>query len=122
YGMAFQIVDDILDVIATDEQLGKPAGHDLVEGAYNLPVLRALAGPSGAELSSLLGAPIEGEVWERARTLVRESEATDESTTAAERYVDPAVARLAPSEGRPTATALAAASRPLVTSLATVRA
>ena len=28
YGMAFQIVDDILDVVATDEQLGKPAGHD----------------------------------------------------------------------------------------------
>ena len=42
YGMAFQIVDDILDVVATDEQLGKPAGHDLVEGVYTLPVLRAL--------------------------------------------------------------------------------
>ena len=41
--MAFQIVDDILDVVATDEQLGKPAGHDLVEGVYTLPVLRTLA-------------------------------------------------------------------------------
>ena len=28
----------------TDEQLGKPAGHDLVEGVYTLPVLRTLAG------------------------------------------------------------------------------
>jgi hypothetical protein len=35
--MAFQIVDDVLDVVATDEQLGKPAGHDLVEGVYTLP-------------------------------------------------------------------------------------
>src|SRR3546814_2876566 len=42
YGMAFQVVDDILDVIATDEQLGKPAGHDIAEGIYNLPVIRAL--------------------------------------------------------------------------------
>ena len=36
YGMAFQIVDDVLDVVATDAQLGKPAGHDLVEGVYTL--------------------------------------------------------------------------------------
>ena len=43
YGMAFQVVDDILDVIATDEELGKPAGHDIAEGIYNLPVIRALA-------------------------------------------------------------------------------
>ena len=36
YGMAFQIVDDILDVVATDEELGKPSGNDLVEGIYTL--------------------------------------------------------------------------------------
>ena len=37
YGMVFQIVDDILDITDTTEQLGKPAGHDLVEGVYTLP-------------------------------------------------------------------------------------
>ena len=42
YGMVFQIVDDILDITDTTEQLGKPAGHDLVEGVYTLPVLRTL--------------------------------------------------------------------------------
>ena len=47
YGTAFQIVDDMLDLVATDEQLGKPAGHDLVEGVYTLPVLRALDAPGG---------------------------------------------------------------------------
>ena len=122
YGMAFQIVDDILDVVATDEELGKPAGHDLVEGAYNLPVLRALAGPSGAELGSLLGTPIEGETWERARTLVRESDAIDESVAVAREYVEKAVALLAPLEDRPAAVALQGASRHLLESLAAVRA
>jgi len=122
YGMAFQIVDDILDVVATDEQLGKPAGHDLVEGAYNLPVLRALAGPSGDELASLLGTPIQGETWERARTLVRQSSAIDESVQVASEYVGKAVALLAPLEDRPAAVALQGASRHLLDSLATVRA
>ena len=42
--MAFQIVDDILDVVATDDELGKPAGNDLVQGVYTLPVIRVLAG------------------------------------------------------------------------------
>ena len=52
YGMVFQIVDDVLDLTATDEQLGKPAGHDLEEGVYTLPVTRTLSNgrSSGDEL------------------------------------------------------------------------
>ena len=46
--MVFQIVDDMLDITATDEQLGKPAGHDMVEGVYTLPVLRTLQAGRGA--------------------------------------------------------------------------
>jgi geranylgeranyl pyrophosphate synthase len=42
FGMAFQIVDDILDLTSTSEQLGKPAGNDLHEGVYTLPVLLLL--------------------------------------------------------------------------------
>ena len=122
YGMAFQIVDDILDVIATDEQLGKPAGHDLVEGAYNLPTLRALQGPSGDELRSLLGTPIQGEQWERARTLIRESEAIDESVVVARQYVTQAEGLLAPLADRPAAAALQGAAHHLLDSLDAVRA
>ena len=60
FGMVFQIRDDILDVIATDEELGKPAGQDLAEGIYTLPVLLALADPdTGPELRPLLGAPLD---------------------------------------------------------------
>ncbi|MEY3656977.1 MAG: hypothetical protein RL114_1335 [Actinomycetota bacterium] len=60
YGMVFQIVDDILDLTATDAQLGKPAGHDMEEGVYTLPVLHTLtAGTAAAdELRSILGKPL----------------------------------------------------------------
>lgn len=54
YGMAFQVIDDILDVIATDEQLGKPAGKDMLEGVYSLPVIHTLASPHGDQLRGLL--------------------------------------------------------------------
>ena len=54
-GMVFQITDDALDLVATDEQLGKPAGNDIHQGVYTLPVLRALSGPSGARIATLLG-------------------------------------------------------------------
>ena len=41
--MCFQIVDDVLDLTASDETLGKPAGQDLLEGVYTLPVIYTLA-------------------------------------------------------------------------------
>jgi len=36
-GIAFQIVDDILDFISTEEELGKPIGSDLAQGTLTLP-------------------------------------------------------------------------------------
>jgi all-trans-nonaprenyl-diphosphate synthase len=41
-GLAFQVVDDILDFTQTSEQLGKPAGSDLSKGNLTAPVLFAL--------------------------------------------------------------------------------
>ncbi len=41
-GMAFQIIDDILDFISTEETLGKPVGSDLIQGNITLPVLYAI--------------------------------------------------------------------------------
>ncbi|AXI01264.1 heptaprenyl diphosphate synthase [Sporosarcina sp. PTS2304] len=38
-GMAFQIIDDILDITSTDSELGKPAGSDLLNGHITLPIL-----------------------------------------------------------------------------------
>jgi len=39
FGMAFQIMDDILDFIGDEQTLGKPAGSDLRQGTFTLPFL-----------------------------------------------------------------------------------
>lgn len=41
-GVAFQIVDDILDFIGTEEELGKPIGSDLAQGTLTLPAMMVL--------------------------------------------------------------------------------
>ena len=73
YGMVFQIVDDVLDIVATDEQLGKPAGHDLEEGVYTLPVLLTLAENTAEsrELFDLLGSPLTASERVKALKIVR---------------------------------------------------
>jgi geranylgeranyl pyrophosphate synthase len=38
-GHAFQIIDDILDFIGTEEEMGKPVGSDLAQGTVTLPIL-----------------------------------------------------------------------------------
>lgn len=48
-GMAFQITDDLLDVTASSEQIGKPAGNDLRQGVLTLPVIYALQHSHRAE-------------------------------------------------------------------------
>ncbi|MGP3959917.1 polyprenyl synthetase family protein [Nonomuraea sp. 3N208] len=53
FGLIFQILDDLLDLTATSEQLGKPAGNDLRQGVYSLPVLMADDG----DVRDLLGRP-----------------------------------------------------------------
>lgn len=52
-GMAFQIVDDVLDLTATEAALGKPVASDLREGKATLPVIHALENGSAAERDAI---------------------------------------------------------------------
>jgi len=91
FGMVFQVRDDILDVVGTAAELGKPAGQDLAEGIYTLPVLLALADPaSGPELKPLLGGPLTDDERERARSIVASSGSVAASVAVGRRYAEEA--------------------------------
>jgi len=72
-GMAFQLSDDIMDVVSSHAELRKEPGQDLREGVYTLPVLYALQEQGdGGELAALLAdGPPDGDGFTRALDLVR---------------------------------------------------
>jgi geranylgeranyl pyrophosphate synthase len=56
-GVVFQIADDALDLVASEETIGKPAGSDIVEGKFTIPVLLALEVGDGGRVRELLRSP-----------------------------------------------------------------
>jgi heptaprenyl diphosphate synthase len=122
YGMAFQLVDDVLDLVATEEQLGKPSGHDLEEGVYTLPVLRTLAGPDGDELRELLTPSLDEPARHKALAIVRNGDGIPSTIDAARAFAAEgrlALQELPPSPG---VTGLGAAADYLLDSVETAAA
>jgi heptaprenyl diphosphate synthase len=95
-GVAFQLSDDLLDII-TDGASGKLPGTDLREGIATLPVLFALAGddPDEARLRELVAAPVTGEAEHaEALALLRSSRSLARANDVLREYADRARARL----------------------------
>jgi heptaprenyl diphosphate synthase len=92
-GMCFQVVDDCLDLTATDETLGKPSGQDLVEGIYTLPVIYALA--ESDPLRQLLGTPLDDSRLAEARKLATSNGAVTSALAVAQDHATKASEALA---------------------------
>jgi geranylgeranyl pyrophosphate synthase len=104
FGMAFQIVDDVLDLTEGTRDLGKPAGNDLLQGTVTLPTMiyAAQYEATSTELNLLLEV-VSGESTnpadiERLLVEIRRSGAIEESIAIAADYVDRAksAARVVP--------------------------
>lgn len=84
-GRVFQIADDALDLVATTDLLGKPAGADIREGTFTLPVLLAARGGNGHRVRDLLAhpPPYPEEAVEEVISLVVEGEYVDRALSVA---------------------------------------
>ncbi|NDL66565.1 polyprenyl synthetase family protein [Anaerotalea alkaliphila] len=92
-GMAFQLVDDLLDYVSDAETLGKEVRKDILQGYYTLPVLQALQGPGQGRLRALLegGLEEEGDLEEFC-SLVRNRGGIQATRELAARYTNKALA------------------------------
>lgn len=100
-GMAFQIVDDVLDLREGEQQLGKPAGHDLTQGTVTLPTIIYASGlTDGSDAMQRLRAVVSGdrsdpESLEHVVHEIRASGALEAAMEEAERYAENARTRAA---------------------------
>ncbi|KAJ3472387.1 hypothetical protein NLG97_g11031 [Lecanicillium saksenae] len=93
-GLAFQLVDDMLDYTRSNKDLGKPAGADLELGLATAPLL--FAWKENPELGALVGRKFEkpGDV-QRARELVLQSDGIEQTRALAHDYSEKAIAAIA---------------------------
>ncbi|MBP6177869.1 MAG: polyprenyl synthetase family protein [Anaerolineales bacterium] len=95
-GMAFQIVDDILDFNGDQNAVGKPLGSDLLNGLVTLPAIYyAEANPEDEDVLSLPnGGWTNNENMNRLIEKIRASNCTKKAMLEAEQHVDRALTRL----------------------------
>jgi geranylgeranyl pyrophosphate synthase len=107
-GMAFQIVDDLLDFNGEQETVGKPLGSDLLQGLVTLPAIYyAEANPDNPDVRSLAaGGWGDHERMERLVQSIRSSDAIRLAMKEAEQHVQAAIDCLPAFEDSPERTAL----------------
>lgn len=98
-GMAFQIVDDILDIQAPSEQLGKPTGGDLRQGTVTLPIMFYLESANEADREAVRrvieGTDRSDELLAETLRKINASDALDGANDVAKRFIEEAKAALA---------------------------
>jgi octaprenyl-diphosphate synthase len=97
-GIAFQLVDDLLDYTADQTALGKPVGGDLREGKVTLPIIYLLQ-RGGAEADQLIRAvvaerTVDGDQWREINRMLREARAPQQAYSRALEYASRAKAAL----------------------------
>jgi geranylgeranyl pyrophosphate synthase len=101
-GVAFQLIDDLLDLVGDPDKLGKPVGMDLASGVYTAPVLRALNSRGGKTLARVLRS---GDVGEATRRVLA-SPAADGTVAQIYEVADEAAVALKPFKQNPVADGL----------------
>ncbi len=91
-GMAFQIIDDILDFEGTEAEVGKPVGNDLLQGTLTLPALLIIERyPKDNPIQRLFQKPAEQEHLKAAVEMIRNSSVIQESADVAKGFGDKAL-------------------------------
>jgi geranylgeranyl pyrophosphate synthase len=107
-GMAFQIVDDILDFTGEQASMGKPIGSDLLNGLVTLPAIYyAELAPNDADVRSLAeGGWANQDRMTRLVESIRKTDSVHRAMSEAAEHVDRALLTLVPFEAGPEREAL----------------
>ncbi|MGE8204333.1 heptaprenyl diphosphate synthase component II [Heyndrickxia sp. NPDC080065] len=93
-GMSYQIIDDILDFTASEKELGKPAGGDLLQGNITLPVLYAMQNPIIGREIMKVNENTSKEEMQNLISMIKASGAIEKSNDISQRYLQKALAIL----------------------------
>lgn len=111
-GMAFQIVDDLLDLNGTEVETGKSVGRDADMGKLTLPLIRFMEQATTTERDELIAAlsSTGGDTNARVRALVAESNCVEQAMEVARAYIMSALGHIAMLPDSPAKAKLVAAA------------